>query len=1306
MKFRFKKKIYYSLLSIFLFIIASYFFFTSSFFVAKIFFPAFGKYIMKVDFSIEHAKFNPFTSYLEWDNAVVGDRNNPFIKVKKTHCYIDIFSLFKKPLIFKFHDIYLEDIDVNLKKIKKENWSIPWIYVTVPSEKKVQFAVDFTNIKISNMNIKYQQDINFGSYPLESELSNLDVSLKYLKNGILSPLTYKGKIKLKSSRTGIENSGTITGISRVNLGKWCIPTHIKIASVISDISSGKETGKPHIKERKISFDFEIKEKAKNSAKHEIISFRVRDIINSKTDSELNAYGQLNFYPFNLKAFLNAKEIHAPTQHILSNLLGNYDLGNGNLSFLGRLSVTEKTLKTAGELSLTNSLPSINDFQFSYGIPLNYYLNYSIALNHEKKSFVLKRLFSLLTKQKQELIRVELNKPMHLSSGKDNKPDPDNPPAINITTSNLNLLSFNKILEKDFKFLSGELNSIITLSMSPYSSNNFKISGITKTKNTKIEVTSNKSLIKSNLTQVIDADIEDYKNIKINKYELIVDNGLEKATKIKVTGDYNFLSKKGNIHTLIPYFDKSLLNFYQCFSNYNKEVYKFLEATSKFTISLDNEVALDLRKENLIKVKKLQLLFSNPERESLVTLSLRDQFFFILKQNKIILHEDIVLKSDVKNLDIARFLESLPTSFPFKLSKGNFTYDLLFVIPKEMDSIKIKGKIALLYSSLSFYNQYVKDLSITNYINAVLFDTKSMNLTDTTTEIYINGVQCLTSKTNGILAFNKTDDTSLIISIKSVNKYFANLFYDGISANINELVADGKIYCRFTQTANKSFFKGEINMSKAVFGQKEGIKENAALKGNLSFNIEGTKNRFNIDELNLLLQNQNKDVVQMDVSGNFPVPLKAGKAKIAVKFDKFALGEIATVYLQLSKQINKTFVDKGGHFEPIDFEGLNLEGDIKFNSLSYGKEINSFFHSKLNISDNKITLSKEKAELNGTNIQYHGEIDTNQRNGFPYVFNAKLSNLDLTPFIKTFISGDYKKAGGTVNSFHMSVNGKGFSKENLRNNLTGKMKIILSNLSIPYQINQLDELKFLLAPIVILEQIREKLPGGFLVTNFEKGIKSTKEIMNNQNNIELKSGIIDLSAEKGLIMLNKVLFLGTENDLIDYSYFDGTVDFDGNMDIYSKSNLSGIIAAFYIEGTIEKPVPDFSLFIPRFMVWNIFSLINPVNIAVFVYDLLTGIYKTLEGLAVSFWDIIISPFTSADTVKDEKVKKDMNHEKSAQEPAGKEKVKKDMNHEKSAQEPADKEKKKKVSFHFYIRETESLDFKTALLPAINPVLQQT
>ena len=290
-----KKRKYYllrALLYAVLALVALYLFATSNFFLTKIFFPAFGNYVTKVKFSVGHASYDPFTSCLELRGVIVGNEENPFIRAKKVNCRTNIFHLLHKIMEFKCSDIDIEDVDVNFIKPSEERWSIPWLYVNVPSGEKVQFKVDFSDINISNMNIRYQQDIGYGNEPLESEINDLNVTLKHLKNGLLSPIKYNGAIKIKSTSTGVINNANIFGVTRVNLGDWCIPSHINLSSTLTDIYAGVR--RHNIAGRKLTFDFDVKRDGKYPTGNVIDFLRARDIVANGLDSEFNASGSSTF----------------------------------------------------------------------------------------------------------------------------------------------------------------------------------------------------------------------------------------------------------------------------------------------------------------------------------------------------------------------------------------------------------------------------------------------------------------------------------------------------------------------------------------------------------------------------------------------------------------------------------------------------------------------------------------------------------------------------------------------------------------------------------------------------------------------------------------------------------------------------------------------------------------------------------------------------------------------------------------------------------------------------------------------------
>ena len=98
--------------------------------------------------------------------------------------------------------------------------------------------------------------------------------------------------------------------------------------------------------------------------------------------------------------------------------------------------------------------------------------------------------------------------------------------------------------------------------------------------------------------------------------------------------------------------------------------------------------------------------------------------------------------------------------------------------------------------------------------------------------------------------------------------------------------------------------------------------------------------------------------------------------------------------------------------------------------------------------------------------------------------------------------------------------------------------------------------------------------------------------------------------------------------MNYSDFYGSIDYDGNLNLTSKANISSIILPLTINGTIQNPDPSFTLFIPKFIFWNILTILNPVNIFNFTIDIFIGIYRTVVGMSVYLWDLVSTPIASA------------------------------------------------------------------------------
>ena len=300
------------------------------------------------------------------------------------------------------------------------------------------------------------------------------------------------------------------------------------------------------------------------------------------------------------------------------------------------------------------------------------------------------------------------------------------------------------------------------------------------------------------------------------------------------------------------------------------------------------------------------------------------------------------------------------------------------------------------------------------------------------------------------------------------------------------------------------------------------------------------------------------------------------------------------------------------YEPLGLNGLDLDCNIVFSKIYCGNLINSTYTGELKARDGKISLTNKNFKINGVNVTFYGDIDMGQPDGYPYNVKTEFKKLDLNPLIETFVTGTYEEAKGTIDLFSLSFEGKGFTKQNLEKNFTGKLLIELSKLSLPHQIQEYKLIHIMVIPLELMGNLRSMLPGGFVVGNLKKGAEITSAIFTNKNNIDLASGIIHLNAEDGKVNLEKVDFEGGENDPVKYSRFSGYVDYNGNLDISARSNISYVRLPIEIGGTIDEPKIDKTIFIPAFLTANGAQVLDPQNVLKIFVDTGKGVLKTFES----------------------------------------------------------------------------------------------
>ena len=771
-----------------------YFTITNSLFITKVVMPCIG-HLLEAEFTAEYAEYDPFSSYLKLYGTRLGYKDNPFLSIKNATGYIKLLPLLKKTL--EFNDVNIDGMDLNFVRSKRDTWSLPWLYTPPRSKGRRKrgpgpgVSLDFSNINISNLNVAFRDES--GRNPVSIELNNLDLNADRFKNGLLSPAKYKGRINIKSGEILNIDGGNVKGEVAVNLDPHCIPSHVSITSTIADIAGN--IGSSKVKDRKMTFNANVMRKNNNRHLYDIVFLNVKDFAGTAEESTLDTDGLLTFFPLKLSLNIQADPIYSPVLQAANSLLGNCQIGNARLSFLGNLSLSLDGITSEGDLFFSDVSFALEDDH----IPLALSVKYGFNLDFKQKTVSLKELNSTLSMDNKNVVSSNLNTPFVFNYKKGQLLPTEVAPVTKIKIRDLDLKLLNVFMVKEISFFTGNLNSDLFLSINPRT-NGFSFKGDTKVKD-------------------LSFDIYGFKPIDLSK---------EQKLNYDIKNDINF---------------------------------KFAE-------------------QNRLNINNFKITFKQPKHDIESVFLLESPFSFELKENKFSPDSNIEIRLDIDKFYITDLAEYIPKGFPLKLNDGYLRYDYLFTIPKTLDSLSLRGKAELLYSNFSFCGKPINDLSVSNDINAVFLDPNTLELEDCTTEMYINGVMGLLAKTNGKLTFRGGGDSALEISVEKINKYFFDLFINRVSKNIDDLQADGKIAFTYNDSENLASIVGDFNMPRAIFDNKtETVSpEQPNYSGNLKFNVLETEDELKLDRFNVSLDKQKEEIVNLDINGSFPVPIKQGKVK--------------------------------------------------------------------------------------------------------------------------------------------------------------------------------------------------------------------------------------------------------------------------------------------------------------------------------------------------------------------------------------------------------------------------------------------
>ncbi|MCF7791266.1 MAG: hypothetical protein K9L78_02480 [Victivallales bacterium] len=371
-------------------------------------------------------------------------------------------------------------------------------------------------------------------------------------------------------------------------------------------------------------------------------------------------------------------------------------------------------------------------------------------------------------------------------------------------------------------------------------------------------------------------------------------------------------------------------------------------------------------------------------------------------------------------------------------------------------------------------------------------------------------------------------------------------------------------------------------------------------------IDLISNRYIINRLNLT--NSNLTIVQ-----KVKEKLAKDSIDISPKSGKQRKTSSSPVFLNLKninvKNFNLLYYVKRSKKE--DSSKVNVTGlNLSIPKIKTGEKGKIKYNCSINVASMKKNALKSMGQLNGKTF-----IELNQRSfpvfiksnstlnmadkttpiqisltkkkprkvaPAPFAVKANITNMSILPVFKTLVNGSYNTQG-LINELDLSLTGTDINNIKINRNIIGTLAISLSDIKIPTLIFDYPIANIIFLPIYIIAHLNSYLEENkTLPPLINKILGIANNILAGAKNINFRTVKVNLQIYNGIININKFLLTGGKGCAVRRMESSGNIDLNNYMNLFTVTNITGIVVPLNIYGTLKDPAPDIKTMIPAIL----------------------------------------------------------------------------------------------------------------------------
>ena len=907
-------------------------------------------------------------------------------------------------------------------------------------------------------------------------------------------------------------------------------------------------------------------------------------------------------------------------NLITNVFYGIDLGhNVALTLNGDLAYEDDSLSAQGQLALLNAVIATQNKAMLGNSSVSEKINYDFSADFTKKTANVKALELITYLNDSELAKVFIKKPLFMDWSTDEIATPGSIPEVFLATEKLDLSLLDSFMEKDMK-LRGELSTDMKLQLD-LAHSNFDAIGKVNIANASF-TKDNLKFIGLDINQDIDVSMENMRRINVKKFNLKADRKGLPLFKLLLEGDYDLSDGKGKLSLNIPSVESEMIDIFSPDFISSEQSPSIRNMISSFKPSLECKTNFELTQNSSLNINFLAA--SLKSSGGTLALSLNSPLMINLEGNKEVLTTDIKLNSSVKDFDLAKLNLFIPPDAGTKFDGGLF--NLLASISLNKTNYDINADLQADAQNIDCVVDKLKydkiDLDLRSSV--ALSDFSDLTLSKVAAKVVYDGVNALNLNGDCFLSFKNTSDLTVNTALNVNEAMLKALKMTGSDdQRIGAFRLDGTLNLKNSPV--NMIVDANLDIPTLVIYNLTDPNISKDIESKIDFSMLKTEKQLTLKSASVKILDNKEPLVDIQSSGNVAFD-RNYQSEIDVSSNKLDLKKVIEIYSALFGEPNKSVTTTEPETDdnaatlppddkepaPLDLKNINLVSKINFNDIEYGPLIKSKINAVLSIKDNQIVLKPAKLTINDSQIDLYFYMNPSYSDGYTYEFKENLTNLNINPFLKTFIDGDYSNTKGTISELSTELKGKGFTEANLMRYLNANLILICNNISLPVEITQNRILALIVLPLKLISNIIQYLPNAQIPSNLTQASSITSRILNQKKNLNFQKGVVKLNASNGMVNVNKFDFRGGVDDMIKYILANGTIGYDSSLSLHTNTSLSGIDVPLTINGTIDNPSPDIPLFITGFLTKNAVNLLNNTNVNEILANPGQGISNVLQS----------------------------------------------------------------------------------------------